>query len=148
MSFTHSIGSIHADGRKNPTWQRIYFAYGPQIDGYCLISRLVPTIGCAGSSIHFVSIFNTTQTSRNLSGQLHLYVAHFRVRLHAWGIKDDNKASLHCLKSLPTTNQFILIFAIRNVMCVVSETRRQHGLPTRLFIYRRWNYKKYKIQHI
>ena len=60
----------------------IYFAYGPQTDGYCLISRLVPAFGFAGPSINCVSFFDTTQTNRNLSGQLHLYVAHFCVRLH------------------------------------------------------------------
>ena len=99
--------------KKNPAWQRISFAYGPQIDGYCLIFRLVPAFGFAESSINCVSLFGTTQTNRNLSGQLHLYVAHFCVQLYTWGVKDDNKASLHCL-SLPTTNQFILFFAIRN----------------------------------
>ena len=60
----------------------IYFAYGPQTDGYCLISRLVPGFGFAGPSINCVPFFGTTQTNRNLSGQLHLYVAHFCVQLH------------------------------------------------------------------
>ena len=51
VSFTHHIGSINVDSRKKTTtWQRIYFAYGPQIGGYCLISRLVPTFDFAGSS--------------------------------------------------------------------------------------------------
>ena len=41
-----------------------------------------PSYRFAGSSINCVSFFDTKHTNRNLSGQLHLYDAHFCATEH------------------------------------------------------------------
>ena len=74
---------------------------------FCLTRHIHSTV--AGGLLALKpNAFSSTATWGN-TRESNLNTASFGLQLHPWRIKDDNKASLHCL-SLPTTTHYTFVY--------------------------------------